>query len=158
MAIVVKYDGITGESKIEGFTDHFEVQSFQFGAGRGIGSARGTSTRESSTVSISEIVVTKPTDGTSIDLLTASCEGTLDKKVSIVFVRTGTGGAPGEYLKFELEGCGISGYSMSSGGDRPSESVSFNFDKVSMSYTPIGDDLTGSPNTYGWNLATQKKV
>ena len=157
MAIVVKYGDITGESKIEGFTDFFEVGSFQLGFGRGIGSARGTSTRESSTVSISEIVVTKNTDGTSIDLMTQACEGKLDAKVTIVFLRTGSGQAE-EYLKYELEGTGISGYSLSSGGDRPTESVSFNFDKVTMSYTPVGDDLTGSAATYGWNLATQKKV
>ncbi len=29
---------------------------------------------------------------------------------------------------------------MSSGGDRPSESLSLNFDKITMSYTPTGDD------------------
>ena len=157
MAILVKYDGITGESKVAGFEDHFEVNSFHLGVGRGISSARGTSTREGTVVSISEIVVTKATDGTSIDLLTQACEGKLDKKVEINFVRTGAGQAE-MYLKFELEGCGISGFSMSSGGDRPSESVSLNFDKITMTYSPVGDDLTGSPNTYGWNLAEDKKV
>lgn len=157
MAILVKYQDITGESKVTGFEEFFEVTSFQFGVGRGIASARGTSTREASVVSVSEIVVTKQTDGTSIDLLTQGCEGKMDKEVQISFVRTGAGQAE-EYLKFVLNGCGISGYSMSSGGDRPVESVSLNFDKVQMSYTPVGDDLSGSPATYGWDLAKSEKV
>jgi type VI secretion system secreted protein Hcp len=72
MAILIKYGDLKGESKIEGFTDHFEVGSFQVGVGRGIGSARGTSTREASIASVSEIVVTKQTDGISIDSPRAS--------------------------------------------------------------------------------------
>jgi type VI secretion system secreted protein Hcp len=42
---------------------------------------------------------------------------------------------------------------MSSGGDRPNESLSLNFDKVKLGYNPVGDDLTGSPVYYTWDLA-----
>lgn len=157
MAILVKYGDLKGESKIEGFTDHFEVNSFQFGAGRAVGDARGTSTREPSVASLSEITLTKSTDGVSVKLFTESLQGKLDKEVTIVFVRTGSD-APQKYLEFLLKGAGISGFSVSSGGDRPSESISISYDEITMNYTPIGDDLSGSEGGFGWNLATAKKV
>lgn len=158
MAILIKFgDKHKGESKIKGYTDHFEVGSFQLGVGRAVSDARGTSGRQGSVASISEIVVTKSTDGISLKLWQESVMGKLDNKVDIVFVRTGAG-EPVEYLKFELEGCGISGFSMSSGGDRPSESISLNFDKIVMHYSAIGDDLTGESGNFGWNLAESAKV
>jgi type VI secretion system secreted protein Hcp len=158
MAIMLKFGDITGESKITGFDDgYLEMGSFQVGFGRGIASATGTSTREGTVTSISEIVVTKTTDKTSIDWMTQVCEGKLDNKVTICFTRTGAGQAD-TYLKYELEGCGVSGFSQSSGGDRPQESISLNFDKITMTYGVLGDDLTGDQLPYGWNLALGAKV
>lgn len=157
MAILIKYGDLEGESKIEGFDKHFEVSSFQFGVGRGIGDARGTSTREASIASVSEIVVTKSTDGVSVKLFTESLQGSLDKEVTIAFVRTGSD-APQKFLEYKLEGASISGFSVSSGGDRPSESISICFDKVTMNYTPVGDDLSGSEGGFGWDLSKGKKI
>jgi type VI secretion system secreted protein Hcp len=70
-------------------------------------------------------------------------------------VRTAAG-AVQPYMVYELEGCGISGYSVSSGGDRPVESLSLNFDKISFKYMLIGDDLNNSPEVVGYDLATGK--
>lgn len=153
MPILIKYPDVTGESKVEGYDGYFEVTSLQFGVGRGISSAYGTSTREGSVASVSEITVTKVSDGTSLKLFEEALHGELDNTVKIEFVRTSKG-APVTYLSFELEGCGISGYSLSSGGDRPSESLSLNFDKIKLGYNPVADDLTGDPAYYTWNLAT----
>jgi type VI secretion system secreted protein Hcp len=156
MPILVKYPDVKGESKLTGFADHFEVSSFQFGVGRGISSAYGTSTREGSVVSVSEITMTKTSDGTTIKLFEEALHGELDNKVEIKFVRTGKGNTPVVYFSIELEGCGVSGFSMSSGGDRPTESLSLNFDKVKLGYSPVGDDLDGKPVYYSWDLATAK--
>lgn len=152
MPIFVKYDGIEGEATTTGFEKQIEVTSFQFGIGRGISSAYGQSTRESGIASVSEIVVTKPSDGSSPKLFVAALTGTLDKKVTVSMVRTASGSVQ-PYMVYELEGCGISGYSLSSGGDRPSESVSLNFDKISFKYLLIGDDLNNSPEVVGYDLS-----
>ncbi|MDB5372670.1 MAG: hypothetical protein JWP04_1312 [Belnapia sp.] len=153
MPILIKYPDVTGESKVEGYAEYFEVTSLQFGVGRGISSAYGTSTREGSVASVSEITVTKVSDGTSLKLFEEALHGELDNVVKIEFVRTSKG-APVTYISIELEGCGISGFSMSSGGDRPVESLSLNFDKIKFGYSPVADDLTGDPAYYTWNLAT----
>jgi type VI secretion system secreted protein Hcp len=161
MTIVVKYEGIDGETKIKGYEKYIEVESLQLGLGRHISSSRGTSTREGGEVSISEITCTKQTDGTTVKLFEEACTGKMNKKVDFKFLRTGAG-QPQEYLCFETNGTGISGLSFSAAGgqgnSRPMESVSFNFDKISIKYNPIGDDFTGSPATWGWDLATSSKL
>jgi len=155
MPIFMKYDGIDGEATITGFEKWIELQSFQFGVGRAISSAYGQSTREGSIASVSEISVSKLSDGASPKLFVAALTGTLDKKVTISMVRTAAGSVQ-PYMVYELEGCGISGYSVSSGGDRPVESLSLNFDKISFKYMLIGDDLNNSPEVVGYDLATGK--
>jgi len=156
MPILVKCDDWQGESKVTGFEKYFEVSSFQFGVGRAISSARGTSTREGNIVSVSEITLTKEADKTSVKLFEEALHGPLSRKVEIAFVRQGSGNKPVAYITMKLEGCGISGFSMSSGGDRPSESLTLNFDKIEYNYDPIGDDLSGDPIKYSWDLSTAK--
>ncbi len=153
MPILLKCDEWKGESKVEGFDKYFEIQSFQVGCGRAISSARGTSTREGNIVSVSEITVTKVSDKSSITLFEEALHGPLSRKVEIAFVRQGAGNKPVAYITIRLEGCGISGFSMSSGGDRPTESLSLNFDKIEYEYNPVNDELSGSPIKYSWDLA-----
>ncbi|MGH7199066.1 MAG: type VI secretion system tube protein Hcp, partial [Planctomycetaceae bacterium] len=69
MAAYLKYGKIKGESQAEGHKDWIEIGSLQFGAGRGISTPVGTSSkREASAPSISEITVTKMMDSTSTSL------------------------------------------------------------------------------------------
>ena len=63
-------------------------------------------------------------------------------KVVIDFVKTDKGNLV-KYLTFELEDTMISGYSISSGGDRPSESLSLNFNAINA--IPVVFDKDGSP-------------
>jgi type VI secretion system secreted protein Hcp len=137
----MKYGDIKGEVTATGHTDWIEVNSFQWGVGRGIGSPTGsTKDRESSAPSISEIVVTKHLDSSSIGLLQEALTGE-GKKVTLEFCKTDKDQLV-KYLGFELENTLIAGYSQSSGGDRPSESISLNFTKVTM--TESGSDATGA--------------
>jgi type VI secretion system secreted protein Hcp len=49
----------------------------------------------------------------------------------------------------------IDGYSVSSGGDRPSESISMNFTKIEYKYTPFDDQhKAGTPVPVTYDLAT----
>lgn len=153
MPILLKCTDWPGESKVEGFNDYFEVNSFQFGVGRHVGAASGTSKREGSMVSVSEVTMTKESDKASIKLFEEALHGPLSRKVEIAFVRTGAGNTPVAYITMTLEGCGVSGFSLSSGGDRPNESLTLNFDKIEYSYNPVADDLSGKPIKYSWDLA-----
>src|SRR5262249_15115679 len=95
-----------------------ELNSFQWGVGRGISSPTGGSgDREASAPSVSEVVVTKPTDVASTNLLDEALEGE-GRDVTIDFCKTDKGQL-NVYLSYTLNNTMISGYSISSGGNRP---------------------------------------
>jgi type VI protein secretion system component Hcp len=52
-------------------------------------------------------------------LLRAALAGTFDKSVVIAFLRTTSDGAREEYLRLELENCGIAAFKLAGGAERP---------------------------------------
>jgi len=160
MAYYMNYDGIKGDVTEQGHQQWIELSSCQFGVGRAIGGTASGATkgREASLCSVSEIVVTKPADSSSQDLMREAMIGAVPgKKVTIEFVTTGQGDQAETYTKFELENCMISGYSVSGAGDRPSESLTLNFTKITyqMSQGATGGELE-SPKTGYFDLVQAK--
>jgi type VI secretion system secreted protein Hcp len=145
MPIYMKYGAIAGDVTESGHTGWIELNSFQWGVGRGVSSPTGSSEdRESSAPSVSEVTVTKEFDKASIKLLTEAYQGTGGGDAATVqldFTRT-TQGKLQIYATFILSNVIISGYSLSSGGDRPSESLSLNFVKIESQFIPMKPDGT----------------
>ena len=135
-----------------------EVNSFQWGVGRGISSRTGnTAEREASAPSVSEIVVTKTLDAASPLLCQEDLNNSKGVDVKIFFVRTGSNNKQEAYLKFTLNNTLISGYSISSGGDRPTESISLNFTKFLYDYSPMKPDGTpDNPNKVTYDISEVK--
>ena len=158
MPIYMKYDGIEGDTTEEGHKKWIEVSSFQWGVGRGIASPVGGSLdRESSAPSVSEITITKAQDTATIKLIDASFQGE-GKTVNIDFCKTDKGKLE-VYLTYTLTNTMISGYSISSGGDRPSESLSLNFTKVEVKMNQ--NDATGAgadSSNVTYDMSTAKVV
>ncbi len=140
---------IKGESDVEGYKDWIRADSVQLGVGRGISTIGGGGDRETSAPSFSEITLTKATDLSSADLfMQATCGESLGKAdLHIVNVRDKK---VEPYLKIELHDAIISSYSASSGGDRPSESFSINFTKITYQYDKWdgGTKITGTAKKY----------
>ena len=132
----MKFGSIDGDVTTQGYKNWIELNSFQYGVARGVSSGAGGATRESSAPSISEIVVTKHFDKASAKLYQDSVAGTFDTKVEIK-MNTTTKNATETFLTFELTDCGVSSYSLSSGGDAPMESLSLNFVKIMVTPTPL---------------------
>jgi len=59
--------------------------------------------------------------------------------VKIELTQTDNNGKHVSFQKYVLSQTLISGYSLSSGGDRPSESLSFSFTKIDSEYLNIDD-------------------
>jgi type VI secretion system secreted protein Hcp len=158
MAIYMNYNSIPGDVTESAHVGWIELHSFQWGVGRGISSPTGASAdRESSSPSVSEIVVTKNNDISSTKLLNEAYQGT-GQSVQIDFTRTSQGQQV-VYLTYTLSDCMISGFSTSSGGDRPSESVSLNFTKVEFKSTNATDtNAAGSPDTITYDMALAQVV
>ncbi len=158
MPIYMNYASVAGDVTATGHEKWIEVNSFQWGVGRGIAApVGGSSDREASSPSVSEIVVTKPTDIASVGLLTAALEGE-GVDVTIDFCKTDKGQL-NVYLSFTLNNTMISGFSTSSGGDRPQESVSLNFTKIQFRDVSLGSkNEDGSPGTVGYDLGQAKTM
>lgn len=136
MPIYMKFGGIEGDVTTQGYEKWIELNSFQYGVGRSVSSGGGGKTRESSAPNVSEIVVTKHFDKASAKLYQDSVAGTFDTKVEIK-MNTTTKNKTETFLTFELSDCGVSSYSLSSGGENPMESLSLNFLKVMVTPTPL---------------------
>jgi type VI secretion system secreted protein Hcp len=161
MPIYIKYGDIKGDVTAEGHlgTDGWvEVNSFQFGVGRAISSPTGGGKdRESSAPSISEIVVTKPADNSSVQWMDHALQGN-GVPCQIDFVKTNQDKLE-TYQIYNLENAMISGFSVSSGGDRPSESISISFTKIEFSFSQENSDAsTGETPRTGYDIALGKKV
>lgn len=158
MAIYLKYGAIEGNVTTQGFEKWIELNSCQFGVGRGISMMIGKGTaREASIPSISEVVVTKVMDSASNKLFLDAVGGSMDTLAKITFTTTDKTDTTG-FLTYELTNTGISGFSTSSGGDRPSESLSLNFTKVTISYTDKDSAVGGAADTVGYDLQTGTTV
>jgi type VI secretion system secreted protein Hcp len=128
MPVYLKYGNINGETKGK-YKGWIELQSCQFGLGRGISTPVGTSKFEAS---VSEVVVTKTMDSTS-PLLRQ--EGMIGKAVKAIVEFTMSDKLQTVYLHIEMEDAMVSGYSVSGGGDRPSDVISINFRTINFKYT-----------------------
>jgi len=142
VAIYMKFGAVVGQVTTEGFKDWIECSSFQYGVGRGVSSGAGGQQREGSAPSVSEISITKVYDKASPGLYQDALAGTFNTKVEIKMTST-TKNKTDTYLAYELTDCGVSGYSASTGGDNPSESISLNFTKVMVTPSPL--DTAGAP-------------
>ena len=158
MAIYLKYDGIDGDATHDEHKKWITIESLQWGVGRAIATPVGSAkNREASEPSVAEVTCTKQMDTASVYLFQEACTGQAGKAVTIHLVSTGS---PGQtYLEYKLTDSLVSGYSVSSGGDRPAESISINFTKVEMKYIPLeANNESGSPVTKGYDLVTTKAV
>ena len=130
-------------------TDHAPLTSFQWGVGRGISSPTGGGgPREASAPSVSEITTSHATDKYSAGFLRESLVGEGVPAV-IYFSNVVVGTTTVDYIEMQLDDTMISGFSLSSGGDTPSESLSLNFTKFTLRA-----QLGGSDTTVTYNMAT----
>ncbi|WP_426956425.1 Hcp family type VI secretion system effector [Muricoccus radiodurans] len=137
MAIFLKYGDLKGEVTSVSHKDWIECHSFQWGVGRGISAGvGGGSKREATAPSVSEIMLTKTMD-IADPLLLKEAIGGKGITAFVEMTQTDDSGKHIPYQKYKLEDAMISGYSITTGGDRPSVSFSINFDKFDSEYVAI---------------------
>jgi len=145
---------IKGDSTVASHTDWITIESVEFGVGRAITASGGGQDRETSNPSFSEISLSKSMDKASVDLMMQAICGKSLGKATLHWIQTGGADAKGqEYLEMVMHDAIISSYSTSSGGDRPSESISINFNGFQMKYnTFTKGGSVSSGELKGWDL------
>jgi len=151
----LKIDGVAGESTRKGFEKQMEIQSFSWGAANPATIGAGGGGGGGGKVSVSTFNIMKKSDAASPLLFQACCQGD-HYATAIVTLNKSGGKAPVDFIKYEFEKVYVESvqWSGASGGDdTPSESVSFAFGKVSVTYTPQNaDGAKGSPTVGAWDL------
>ncbi len=148
--------GITGSGTPKG-PGYIDVLSWSWGM-HNIGSQGSSSGagRESSAPSVSEIVVTKALDKSSPLLWNKCVSGTHFVTVTLYMdpAPSSAGASTGDAMTMTMSNVRISRISIGSGGDRPSESLSFTFAKIKVDYTP----QDGAAVHFKWDLKSNKSL
>jgi type VI secretion system secreted protein Hcp len=156
MPIYMKYAAIVGDVTSKGHENWIMIDSFQWGVGRGISAAQGSSeNRTASGCSVSEITMSKHLDPSSLPLIQDMFKGQLDNAVQIDFVETKNNNV---FYSVALTNTGLSGFSTSSGGDRPSESISLNFTKIAITNNKVSATGVATPVTITYDLGLESLV
>jgi type VI secretion system secreted protein Hcp len=157
----LKLAGVDGESTRKGFEKQIEIYSFSFGAANPVNIGTGSGGAGAGKVSISSFNIMKKTDAASSKLFQNCCSGK-HFPTGVVTLNKAGGDAALDYLKYEFKEVFVESiqWSGSTGGDEtPSESVSFAFSSVNVTYTPQKDDGSkGSPQVAGWDVKANAKL
>lgn len=137
--ILLKMDGIDGESLIVGHEGESDVLAWSWGATQS-GSMHDGGGGGAGKVNVEDVSLTKYVDKASIDLLRACFTGTHVKE-AILTVRK-SGEEPLDYMVITMSPVLVTSVSTggSGGGERLTENVTLNFAKVKVSYTPQKED------------------
>ena len=154
--IFMQIPGIDGEVTAVGHEKQIELNSFSFGVSNTVSHSTGGAGAGKAIVS--DIAVIKFMDKSSPLLFSKTVNGAHIPQVDIYFVKTSGSGLQ-TYAHYVLKDVLLSSYSVSSGGDRPSESLSLNFAQIQFEFTSTNPDGTlGSPITAGWDIALNKAI
>jgi len=142
--LILKLDGIEGESNIMGHEKEIDVVSFAWGVGPN--DARRPVTCPTT------LTINKLFDAASPPLALAAL--TKQRFGPAVLTVEKTGSAPLDYVKITLENVGVSRYQTGGDGSSPlMESVELSFSKITVDYTPQKPDGTpGNPKIFDYSL------
>ena len=131
--LVLKLDGIPGDSSVAGHLNEIDLSSVSFGANQtGIREAGGKASPRRS--SLTPFTVTKEIDKASPKLFLACATGQHIPSAVLTFREVESGVPPYEYLTITLSDVFISSYQVASGGDIPTEAISISFSKIEYKY------------------------
>jgi len=131
----LKIDGRPGASTSK--SDHIDIMSFSFGASMqhviGPGSA-GAEARVGR-ADVHNLTVMKAMDKTSPLLFDDCVTGNVLKTIDLIYDKP-MGDSQEDYIKYHMENALITSIQHSGSNENPTESVSFAFEKVKVSYNP----------------------
>ena len=155
--ILVKFaTEIKGQSNVDAHAGWINVDSMAWGVGRSIATQQsGSAKREVSSPSVSEVTFSRQSDLASPELFFQACGGVSLGKCEIHVLQV-VENKPQVVVKIELEDAMISSYSVSSGGDQPSDSFAVNFTKVSFQYDTFDGKKVTTGTAKKWDLSANK--
>jgi type VI secretion system secreted protein Hcp len=157
--VFLKIDGVKGESADDKHKDEIDVLAWDWGMSQSGTTHTGTGAG-SGKVEVRDLTVTKYVDKATPNLMKACCNGQ-HYKTALLTVRKAGGKSPVEYYKLKMEDVIITNIQSGGSGDqdRLTETVSLDFGKMTVDYTPQkADGSADAAVTIGWNIAANKEI
>jgi len=156
----LKIDGIKGESTDDKHKDWIEVLSYTWGVAQ-MASATASSSGGGAVqrADFQDLTIVKLMDSASPLLFLNCAEGTHIDEVVLELCRAG--GNKLKYMEYKLKDVVISSVSVGGGGGgEPTESVTFNYAEIRVTYTKQKRKGGGAGGNIpaGWSLHKNKKV
>ncbi len=148
-------DGRPGPSTSK--QDAIDILSFSFGASQTAVFGPGSSGKESRAgrADVGNVTVMKVLDKTSPLLFDDCVTGNVLKKVDIIYDKP-MGDSQEDYFKLHMEDALITSIQLSGSNENPTESISFAFAKIKVSYNPESDGKLSGFIDKGFDLETLK--
>jgi type VI secretion system secreted protein Hcp len=158
MAIFLQYGDIKGDATESEHKEWSVCDGFAFSTSRHVVTHLGKATeREGKEVAITDLTINKPVDAASPYLYQASFGG-FGKTAKLNITRTSEDGEI-KYLEILLEKACVTAYSLSTEGTNHLESLSLNFMKIGITYTPVLEEGTAdAPLPVGFDIAEGKSA
>jgi len=156
-AITVVGQGFGGDGSVSHGPGWIDVQSWSWGASNSANIGSQSSGAGAGKVTFNPFSITRKIDSASPVFFGACASKRLIPSVTFETdsVTAGDGTPPPQTLQITLTNAMIKACSWGgSGGDAPTESVSFNFSKIEFKYT---EQSTGVVTRYGWDIKANKK-
>ena len=118
--------------------DAIDILSFSFGASQSSTIGTGDGSARAGRANIQDLTIMKTVDKVSPLLFDDCVTGNYLKKVDIIYDKP-TGDSQEDYYKIHLEDALITSIQHSGSSENPTESISFAFSKVKVSYNPEED-------------------
>lgn len=150
--ILLKIEGVDGESVIDGHEGEIDVLAWSWGMTQS-GSMHVGGGGGSGKVNVQDISLTKYVDKASTNLMRACCNGEHLSEATLTVRKAGKN--PLDYVKIKMSPVLVTSLSTggSGGEDRLTENVTLNFAKMEVGYTPQKEDGTGDAEiTLNWNI------
>jgi type VI secretion system secreted protein Hcp len=153
-AILLDIPDIKGQSLLKGFEDKIEVLSFSHGVAMQVTASPSASERTSGKPNHQDMTISKYVDLSSCPVI-AACNASTNLKTVTLTVGRNDSGAVLPYMIVTMDNVIVSSVSYSSGGgDRPVETVTLNYTKITWAFTEQKSDLGKKGNNGAvWDLA-----
>jgi type VI secretion system secreted protein Hcp len=152
----LKIDGVDGESTDDKHKGEIQIGSFSIGVSN-VGSGGSNTGSGSGKAAVQDMHFTKEVDKASPNLFIHCCSGKHFPNATVTVRKAGE--KPHEYLIYKLSEVFISSINTTGhdGGGIAQESLSLNFSKVEMVYTPQNaDGSAGAKITKSYDVAKNK--
>lgn len=157
--VFLKIDGVKGESADDKHKDEIDILAWDWGMSQSGTTHTGTG-GGSGKVEVRDLTVTKFVDRSSPNLMRSCCSGKHFKE-ALLTVRKAGGKSPVEYYKVKMQEVIVTNIESGGSGeqDRLTETVSLNFARMNVDYTPQKEDGSADAAVpFGWDIAANKEM